>query len=162
MPPARASFLVGSIRRRAAGCSAVVVVCTVCVSVVMACSLVLVGGRDGDEREAEVADLAEQAVECGLVGDRAVENGGAVGLSGQGHAVEPGGPAVGEVSFHADLVPIRFLGRTHGRRLPSRWPDRESAGGGCGARWNTSKAGPRCDERSSPHLMSGVMKVRRA
>ena len=36
------------------------------------------GGRDGNERQAEVGDLAQDAVQRGLVDDEAGEHGGAV------------------------------------------------------------------------------------
>src|SRR6185312_10233305 len=112
-------------------------------------SVVLVGGRDGDERKAEVTDLAQQAVQCGLVGDRAVEDGGAVGLPGEGHAVEPGGPAVGEVSLHADLVPLRLLSRTHGRRLLRRGPTADPPEAGAVLGGTRRKLG--LDVMSGPH-----------
>ena len=60
--------------------------------------------QDRDEREAQVADLLEQAVQRGLVDDRAVQDGGAVGLVGEAQPVEPGGPPVVEVALEADLV----------------------------------------------------------
>ncbi len=47
---------------------------------------------DRDQRQAQVADLLEQAVQRGLVDDRAVEDGGAVALVGEGQPVEPRGP----------------------------------------------------------------------
>ena len=60
-------------------------------------SQVVMDWGDGQEREPEVADLARQTVLRWLVGDRAVKQGGAVGLPGDAHAVEPAGPAVGGV-----------------------------------------------------------------
>ena len=59
---------------------------------------------DRDQRQADVADLLEQAVQRGLVGDRAVDDGGAVALVAEAQAVEPGSPAGIEVPLEADLV----------------------------------------------------------
>ena len=61
--------------------------------------------RDRDQRQADVAHLLEQAVQRGLVDDRAVDDGGAVALVGEAQPVEPGGPAGVEVPLEADLVP---------------------------------------------------------
>src|SRR4051794_22441472 len=79
-------------------------------------------GSDGHEREAQVADLAQQAMQCRLVGDGSVENGGAVGAPGQVHAVEPGGPARSEVSLQPDRVPVGLWVGTHARCLPFAVP----------------------------------------
>ena len=43
-------------------------------------------------------------MEGGLVGDMAVDDGGAVALVGEGQPVEPGDPASFEMSLEADLV----------------------------------------------------------
>ena len=101
--------------------------------------------QDGDQRQAEVADLLEQAVQRGLVDDRAVEDGGAVGLVAEAQPVEPGGPAVVEVAREADLVlprlvpaACRCLGVVHEAERRS----------GCG-------------ELGSPHLVIQVVISRR-
>ncbi len=69
--------------------------------------------------DAEVAQGLEQAVQCGLVDDWSADDGGAVVLGGQVHAVEPGRPTRSEVSLDADLVPLG--GHVISARLPVRW-----------------------------------------
>src|SRR5580693_6841559 len=64
---------------------------------------------DRDQRQAQVARFLEQAVERGLVGDRAMDDGGAVAVVGEGQPVEPGGPPGSEVPLEADLVPSRAV-----------------------------------------------------
>ena len=64
---------------------------------------------DRDQRQAGVADLLEQAVEGGLVGDRAPEDRRTVALVAEAQAVEPGGPAAVEVALEADLVASGFV-----------------------------------------------------
>ena len=59
---------------------------------------------DGDQRQAQVADLLEQAVQRGLVDDRTAEHGRAVVGVGEGEAVEPGGPPAVEMPGEPDLV----------------------------------------------------------
>ena len=63
------------------------------------------GEVDRDQGQAQVARFLEQAVERGLVGYRAVDDGGAVALAGKAQSVEPGGPPAVEVPLEADLVP---------------------------------------------------------
>src|SRR5450755_1498223 len=70
---------------------------------------------DRDQGHADVADLLEQAVQCGLVDQLAAQHGGAVLLVREGEPVEPGGPAGVEVPGQADLVPARL------RPATSRW-----------------------------------------
>src|SRR5579863_6005657 len=60
---------------------------------------------DRDKRQAQVACLLEQAVECGLVGYGAVDDGGSVAVVSDGQPVKPGGPPGIEVPLEADLVP---------------------------------------------------------
>ncbi len=69
--------------------------------------------------DAEVAEGLEEAVQCGLVDDWSADDGGAVVLGGQIHAVEPGRPTRSEVSSDADLVPLG--GHVISGRLPVRW-----------------------------------------
>ena len=52
----------------------------------------------------QVAHFAQQAVQRGLVGHRAMHDGGAGALVGEAQPVEPGGPAGIEAPFEADLV----------------------------------------------------------
>ena len=59
---------------------------------------------DRDQGQADVADPGQHSVERGLVDDRSVQDGGAVG-SGQCHPVQPGGPPGVEAPLEADLVP---------------------------------------------------------
>jgi hypothetical protein len=58
----------------------------------------------GQQREAEVANLGQQAVQCCLIGDQACDDGHTVGLGGDLHAVEPRGPALVEAVGDSDLV----------------------------------------------------------
>ena len=60
---------------------------------------------DRDQWQADVAHFLEQAMQCGLVGDRAGDEGGAVVLVGEAQSVEPGGPSGVEVPLEADFVP---------------------------------------------------------
>ena len=55
--------------------------------------LVGVDPGDRDQRQADVADLLEQAVQRGLVDDDAVDDGGAVAAGGEGQPVEPAWPS---------------------------------------------------------------------
>ena len=64
---------------------------------------------DGDQRQAQVAHFLEQAVKRGLVGDGAIDDGGAVAVVSEGEPVEPGGPPGIEVPLEADLVPSRAV-----------------------------------------------------
>jgi hypothetical protein len=47
---------------------------------------------DRDQGQAHVARFLEQAIERGLVGYGAMDDGGAVAVVGEGQPVEPGGP----------------------------------------------------------------------
>ena len=60
---------------------------------------------DRDQGQAQVACFLEQAVQRGLVGYRAVDDGGAVAAAGNAQSVEPGGPPAVEVALEADLIP---------------------------------------------------------
>ena len=59
---------------------------------------------DGNQRQAQVADLLEQAMQGGLVGHRATDQRGAVGFVGEAQSVKPGSPAGAEVSLDPELV----------------------------------------------------------
>ena len=59
---------------------------------------------DGDQRQAEVADFLEQAMQRGLVGHRAGDERACRRFVGEAQSVEPGGPAGAEVTLNADLV----------------------------------------------------------
>ena len=59
---------------------------------------------DRDERQADVAHPLEQAVQGSLVGDQAMDDGGAVALLGEAQPVEPGSPSAIEVPREAELV----------------------------------------------------------
>src|ERR1035441_8804775 len=60
---------------------------------------------DRDQGQAQVARFLEQAMERGLVGYGAMDEGGAVAVVGEGQPVEPGGPPGVEVPLEAYLVP---------------------------------------------------------
>src|SRR5215210_9166718 len=62
---------------------------------------------DRDQGQPQVADPCQHAVQRGLVGERAGQDGGAVAGGGEAHAVEPGGPAAVEAASEADLVATR-------------------------------------------------------
>src|SRR5690348_1400965 len=62
---------------------------------------------DRDQGQAQVARFLEQAMERGLVGYGAMDDGGAVAVAGDGQPVEPGGPPGIEVPLEADLAPSR-------------------------------------------------------
>jgi len=47
---------------------------------------------DRDQRQAQVAHFLEQAMQRGLVGYEAMDDGGAVAVVGEDQPVEPGGP----------------------------------------------------------------------
>src|SRR5690349_1221605 len=59
----------------------------------------------GHQGDPDVAELAENAVEGRLVGDRTAQDRRAVLERVQFHAVEPGGPVGAELALQADLVP---------------------------------------------------------
>lgn len=113
----------------------------------------LVQGEQGD---ADVAELAEEPVQGGLVGDWSSKDGGAVLQQGQGHAVEAVRPVGAEMSLEADLVP-GVVGPGWG------WLVRHGSLGlleAC-ARWalaavdwfGTPQARSGCGEQPSPHLV---------
>ena len=60
--------------------------------------------RERHQRKADVAQLLEQAVQCRLVDDWAVEDGRAVRLVPDRQSVEPGRPSGPEMSLDSDLV----------------------------------------------------------
>ena len=59
---------------------------------------------NSDQRQAEIAYFAKQAVQRCLIHNRATEQRGPVALLGQGQPIEPVGPTGVEVSFDSDLV----------------------------------------------------------
>jgi hypothetical protein len=69
---------------------------------------------DRDQRQTHVADLLEQAIQRGLVDHRALDEGGAVVLVGDGQSVEPAGPSGIQVPLEADFV--RSV-RSHARKV---------------------------------------------
>ena len=71
---------------------------------------------DRNQWQADVAHSLEQAMECGLVGDKAGDDRGAVVLAGQAQSVKPSGPSRVEVALEADFVPSG-LALTAGRCL---------------------------------------------
>ena len=74
-----------------------------------------VGGGDRDQRDAEIADLLEHAVQRGLVGDGAGQDGRPVGGVADLQAIEAGGPAGVQTSDKADLVgPWGLVVSVHG------------------------------------------------
>ena len=97
----------------------------------------------------DVAHLLEQAVQRGLVGDRAVDDGGAVALVGEGQPVEPGGPSGVEVPLEADLVPSGLV-TVVGHRSSGR-PCAGLAGVATSSRDPEARSG--CGERASPHVV---------
>ena len=52
-----------------------------------------VDASDRDQWQAQVAHFAQQAVQRGLVGHRAMDDGGAVAFVREAQSVKPGGPA---------------------------------------------------------------------
>src|SRR4051812_19509011 len=68
-----------------------------------------VGGQHRDQWQSQVANLLQQAVQRGLVDDRAVQERGAAGLVGEAQPVEPGSPALVEVSGDPDVVLVGFV-----------------------------------------------------
>src|SRR5437773_3635924 len=64
---------------------------------------------DGDQGQAQIARFLEQAIERGLVGYGATDDGAAVAVVGEGQPVEPGGPPGVQVPLEADLVPSRVV-----------------------------------------------------
>ena len=59
---------------------------------------------DCDQWQTQIADFAQQAMQCGLVDHRALNKGGAITLVGEAQVVEPAGPAAVQVSLDSDLV----------------------------------------------------------
>src|SRR5690349_9855528 len=70
--------------------------------------------HDRDQWQAQIADLLEQAMERGLIGDRAAKDGRSIALMGEAQPVEPGGPSGLEAALEADLVSSGLL-RTDSR-----------------------------------------------
>jgi hypothetical protein len=60
--------------------------------------------REGQQRDADVSQPLEQPVQCGLIGDRASQDGGAVVRVGEAHPVEPSRPSGGQVPLDSELV----------------------------------------------------------
>jgi hypothetical protein len=65
--------------------------------------------RDRDQWQAQIAHLLEQAMERGLVDDRAAKDGRPVAFVSEAQTVKPGDPAGLEVPLEADLVPSGLL-----------------------------------------------------
>src|SRR5919199_6603413 len=63
---------------------------------------------DCDQWDTQIADFAQQAMQCGLVDHRALNKGGAITLVGEAQPVEPGGPSGIEVPLDSDLVAPSF------------------------------------------------------
>jgi hypothetical protein len=61
-------------------------------------------GRDRNQRQSDVAKPLQEAMKGGLVGNWAADDSGAVALSREAEAVEPGGPTRVEMSLDSDLV----------------------------------------------------------
>jgi hypothetical protein len=61
---------------------------------------------DRDQRQTYVAHFLEQAMQRGLVGYRAMDDGGAVAFVGETQSVKPGSPSRIEVPPEADFVPV--------------------------------------------------------
>ena len=59
---------------------------------------------NSDQGQAEIAYFAKQAVQRGLVHNRATEQSGPVALLSQGQPIEPVGPMGVEVPFESDFV----------------------------------------------------------
>jgi hypothetical protein len=84
--------------------------------------LVGLDSSDRDQRQADVTYPLEQAMECCLVGDKTMNEGGAVAPLGKAQSVEPGSPSGSQVSLQADFVPsglAMIAGRclAHDRKL---------------------------------------------
>jgi hypothetical protein len=94
--------------------------------------------RDRDQGQAQVARFLEQAMQRGLIGYRAMDEGGAVAVVGNGQPVEPGGPPGVEVPLEADLVPsgvVRAAGRCLAQVLPLLLPARLDLRRRCERSW---------------------------
>jgi hypothetical protein len=65
--------------------------------------------EDRDQRQADIANLLEQAVQGSLIGYRAMDDGGAIAPVGETQPVKPGGPSGIEVPLEADLVSPALL-----------------------------------------------------
>ena len=65
--------------------------------------------RQRDDREVQVPDPGQHAVERRLVGDRPAQRGLAVRLVADRQAVEPGSPPLVQVPLDPDLVPLDHL-----------------------------------------------------
>src|SRR5208283_4385576 len=108
----------------------------------------LVNGHDRDQRESQVADLVEQAVEFGLVHTCGAESGGAVALVGKARDIEPGRPSLIEVAPEADHVrPGLSLAANAGWCLAHRAARSmrlvAGAAWGAGSRWSRHREMPR-------------------
>ena len=96
-----------------------------------------------------------------LVGDRTADDGGPVGLVADGQAVEPGGPVRVEVPCEPDLVASRLGAMrvagcvVRSFRSSCVLPAGAPVGSTDLSHWGHRGGG--CDERASPHVMSGVM-----
>src|SRR6266849_4167416 len=59
---------------------------------------------DRDDRQAQVSNLVEHAVQGGLVEEQTLEQGGSIAGVGEGQALEPFSPAIIQVPLDADLI----------------------------------------------------------
>src|SRR4051794_24629375 len=71
---------------------------------------------DRDQRQTDVADSSQQAVQSGLVDDGAGDEGSAVALLDEGESFELDSPSGVEVSSKTDLVPVGGC-LAHGAKL---------------------------------------------
>jgi hypothetical protein len=70
--------------------------------------------HDRDQWQTQIAHLLEQAMERGLVGDRAAKDGRPVALVGEAQPVKPGGPSGLKAPLEPNLVPsgrLRIVSR---------------------------------------------------
>ncbi len=81
--------------------------------------------RDRDQRESQIADLDQQAVQCRLIGNEPGEYCFAIFGISDAHAVEPLRPGRSQLPFHSNLVDVCHGVRTRyavigGAVLPHR------------------------------------------
>jgi hypothetical protein len=70
----------------------------------LSCYLFGIYLRDRDQGQTQIAHLAQQAMQRGLVDARTANDGCAIALLGKAQSVEPGGPSGLEVPLEADFV----------------------------------------------------------
>src|SRR5215213_429974 len=103
------------------------------------CCRGLMEGAHRQQRDAEVADPIEDAVQLRLVDDRAGQAGSAVVEANQGEVAERGGPVIVEVTGDPDLV-HRGVGRRRAGPAGAGWVGDGSGhvGAPAGALWVVS------------------------